>query len=168
MERKPNRIARIWQWLHIDFWLLSILLLLSAYGLVILYSASGGSASMFKSRILQVGIGFLVMMIMAKVSLKFYEKIALYLYILVIILLVLVDFLGVTSKGAQRWLDLGVFRFQPSELAKLSIPLMVAYYLGLGRVPINLKQSLIALVIVFIPTVLILTQPDNKLSLIHI
>ena len=74
--------------------------------------------------------------------------------------MILVDLIGVTSKGAQRWLDLGIFRFQPSEIVKLAVPLMVAAYLGKRSLPPKLKDTLIALIMIIVPTFLVGIQPE--------
>jgi rod shape determining protein RodA len=75
-------------------------------------------------------------------------------------LLLAVMVMGKIGKGAQRWLDLGLFRFQPSEIMKLAIPLMVAWYLDRKPSPIDIKSLLVAIVIIFIPAILIAKQPD--------
>ena len=159
MEEK-NLLRTLWQKAHLDLWLFIGLIVISSYGLLVLYSASGGSESMFQSRIIQIILGFAVMMIMAQFPPRFYQRIAPYLYLLGIVLLILVDLIGTTSKGAQRWLDLGLFRFQPSEIVKLSVPLMVATFLGSRPLPPSLSNTMIALVIIIVPTLLVAIQPD--------
>ncbi len=74
--------------------------------------------------------------------------------------MILVDLVGETSKGAQRWLNLGFVRFQPSEIAKLAVPLMVATYLGKRPLPPSFKDTFIALAIIIMPTLLVAIQPD--------
>ena len=164
-EEKPL-FLRIWQKLHLDFWLLLGLLAISGYGLLVLYSASGGNEKMFQSRVIQVALGFIVMFVMAQFSPRFYQRIAPYAFIAGIILLILVDLIGITSKGAQRWLDLGLFRFQPSEIVKLAVPLMVAVYLGKRALPPTLKDTLIALIMINVPTLLVAIQPDLGTSIL--
>ena len=121
-----NIWLELWRRLHIDLWLFIGLVVITGYGMLVLYSASGANEAMFHNRIVQVGLGFAVMLLMAQFPPKFYQRIAPYLFMLGIVMLVLVDLIGTTSKGAQRWLDLGVVRFQPSEIVKLAVPLMVA------------------------------------------
>ncbi|AWX15682.1 rod shape-determining protein RodA [Mergibacter septicus] len=163
---KPSLCQRIWQRLHIDFWLLLGLISITIYGLFILYSASGASERMFDSRLIQISLGFIVMLVMAQFPPRFYQQIAPFLYLAGIILLILVDLIGTTSKGAQRWLDLGLFRFQPSELVKISVPLMVAVYLGKRQLPPSFFDTLIALLIIIIPTLLVAIQPDLGTSIL--
>ncbi len=89
-----------------------------------------------------------------------------YLYIICIILLVAVDAFGAISKGAQRWLDLGIVRFQPSEIAKIAVPLMVARFINRDVCPPSLKNTAIALVLIFMPTLLVAAQPDLGTSIL--
>lgn len=160
MEEKTPRWLRLWKSLHLDLWLLLGLIAITAYGMFVLYSASGASEVMFRNRIIQVCLGFTVLFVMAQLPPKFYRQIAPYLYLLGFILLVLVDAFGTTSKGAQRWLDLGFIRFQPSEIVKLAVPLMVAVYLGNRPLPPKLSETFIALAMIMIPTLLVAIQPD--------
>lgn len=159
MDEK-SKWLKCWKKLHIDGWLLLGLIMITAFGMVILYSACGGSVVMFERRIVQVTLGFVVMFVVAQFSPQFYQYIAPYLYIIGLVLLVLVDLVGTSSKGAQRWLDLGLFRFQPSEIVKIAVPLMVATYLGRKPSPLNLKVTLIALAMIIVPTLLVAVQPD--------
>ena len=121
----------------------------------VLYSASGASEVMFQNRIIQVILGFTVMIIMAQLPPEFYQRLAPYLYLMGFIMLILVDAIGTTSKGAQRWLDLGFIRFQPSEIVKLAVPLMVAVYLGNRPLPPKMSETFIAIAIIIIPTLLV-------------
>ena len=166
MNEKPNLWLRIWRSLHIDFWLMIGLIAISGFGMFVLYSASGANQAMFNSRIFQVALGFTVMMVMAQFPPKFYQRIAPYLFAAGIVMLVLVDLIGTTSKGAQRWLDLGIIRFQPSEIVKLAVPLMVAVYLGKRSLPPTLTQTFIALVMIIVPTLLVAIQPDLGTSIL--
>lgn len=159
-------LARFWKIFAIDWLLLFGLLAITGYGLIVLYSASGGSERMFISRLVQVSLGLGLMLVMAMFPPRFYEKLSPYLYVLCVILLILVDVAGETSKGAQRWLNLGFVRFQPSEIAKLAVPLMVATYLGNRALPPNFKDTVIALAIIMVPTLLVAIQPDLGTSIL--
>ncbi|MGC6746685.1 FtsW/RodA/SpoVE family cell cycle protein [Escherichia coli] len=81
-------------------------------------------------------------------------------------MLVAVDAFGAISKGAQRWLDLGIVRFQPSEIAKIAVPLMVARFINRDVCPPSLKNTGIALVLIFMPTLLVAAQPDPGTSIL--
>ena len=119
-----------------------------------------------KNRIIQVILGFAVMMIMAQLPPKFYQRLAPYLYLVGFIMLILVDAIGTTSKGAQRWLDLGFIRFQPSEIVKLAVPLMVAVYLGNRPLPPKMSETFIAIAMIIVPTLLVAIQPDLGTSIL--
>ncbi|PJG83145.1 rod shape-determining protein RodA [Caviibacterium pharyngocola] len=165
MEEKKIWLS-LWRRLHIDLWLFIGLVVISAYGLLVLYSASGANEAMFRNRVIQVSLGFAVMLVMAQFSPKFYQRVAPYLFGAGIVLLILVDLIGTTSKGAQRWLDLGILRFQPSEIVKLAVPLMVAVYLGKRALPPKLKDTFIALGLILGPTLLVAIQPDLGTSIL--
>ncbi|OOF60211.1 rod shape-determining protein RodA [Rodentibacter myodis] len=166
MEEKTSLWLRLWKPLHLDFWLLLGLIAITGYGMLVLYSASGASEVMFRNRIIQVVLGFAVLLIMAQLPPKFYQGIAPYLYLVGFVLLILVDAIGTTSKGAQRWLDLGFVRFQPSEIVKLAVPLMVAVYLGNRPVPPKMSETFIAIAMIMIPTLLVAIQPDLGTSIL--
>lgn len=157
------RIERLWA---IDFVLLFGLIAISGYGLLVLYSASGGSERMFTNKVIQVSLGMGVMLVMAYIPPRFYERVAPYLYLVCLVLLILVDLVGETSKGAQRWLNLGFIRFQPSEIAKLAVPLMVATYLGKRPLPPDFRDTFIVLGMIIIPTLLVAMQPDLGTSIL--
>lgn len=159
-------LARFERLFAIDFVLLFGLLAISGYGLLVLYSASGGSEKMFTNRVIQVALGLSVMMIMAYIPPRFYERVSPYLYLFCLVLLILVDLVGETSKGAQRWLNLGFVRFQPSEIAKLAVPLMVATYLGKRPLPPDFRDTFIALGLILVPTILVAMQPDLGTSIL--
>lgn len=159
-------LSRFWKIFALDWLLLLGLLAITGYGLIVLYSASGANEKMFFNRLVQVALGLGVMLAMAMLPPRFYEKLSPYLYVLCVVLLLLVDLVGETSKGAQRWLNLGFVRFQPSEIAKLAVPLMVATYLGNRALPPTFKDTFIALAIIVFPTLLVAVQPDLGTSIL--
>lgn len=155
-----NSKQSFWQKIHLDPLFFLFVTLLLGYSLYILWSASGQDIDMMQRRVGQILLGFFVMIILAQLSPRSYEKCAPYLYIICIIVLLLVDIFGYTSKGAQRWLDLGVLRFQPSEIAKIAVPLMVAKFINREGCPPPLKTTLQTLAIIGVPTLLVAMQPD--------
>lgn len=155
-----------WKLFSLDIWLLLGLLAITGYGLLVLYSASGGSERMFTNRVVQVSLGMGVMFVMAMLPPRFYQQVSPYLYAVTLVMLLLVDLVGETSKGAQRWLNLGFVRFQPSEIAKLAVPLMVATFLGNRPLPPSFKDTFIALGIIIVPTLLVAIQPDLGTSIL--
>ncbi|URJ31032.1 rod shape-determining protein RodA [Blochmannia endosymbiont of Camponotus sp.] len=158
-----NQIIRqnsLWDKYHIDLTLFLLIIFLLLYGTFIMWSACGQNFEMMRLKILQIIGGLLLMVFLAQISPRVYESWAPYIYFLCLILLILVNMVGQISKGAQRWLDFGIIRFQPSEMVKISVVLMVAYYVDRGRHPPSLKNIVIALLLIMIPTTLMLVQPD--------
>jgi rod shape determining protein RodA len=150
----------LWTKMHIDITMLLIVLALLVYSAFVIWSASGQDVGMMERKLAQIAGGLVIMLVLAQGPPRVYESWAPYLYIFCIFLLVLVDVFGQVSKGAQRWLDLGFVRFQPSELAKIAVPLMVARFINRDICPPSLKNTAIALVLVFVPTLLVAAQPD--------
>lgn len=159
MTDNPQQTS-LWNKLHIDVMLLFFVALLLVYSALVVWSASGQDVGMMERKITQIVMGLLMMLVMAQVPPRVYEAWAPYLYIFCVFLLVLVDAFGQISKGAQRWLDLGFIRFQPSEIAKIAVPLMVARFINRDSCPPSLKNTAIALVLIFVPTLLVAAQPD--------
>ncbi|MBK6288528.1 MAG: rod shape-determining protein RodA [Gammaproteobacteria bacterium] len=147
--------------LHVDLPLLGILLLLSSYGLVVLYSASGREFEQVLRQGVFLGLGFLAMFGVAQVSVQTLRRWTPWAYLIGLLLLLAVDLVGIGAKGAQRWLAIpGLPRFQPSEIMKLLVPLMVASYLAAAVLPPRLPQVCLTLVIVLLPAALVVLQPD--------
>jgi len=155
-QRKGNVFRR----LHIDFTLLILLILLSSIGIIILMSAGHENMGLLNRQATRLAVAFFAMLVVAQVPPHALKMFAPWLFLLGTLLLLGVLFVGDTGKGAQRWLDLGFFRFQPSELLKLATPMMVAWYLAERRLPPSNKHIVLATVFIAIPTVLIAKQPD--------
>ena len=115
---------------HIDSWTLSLLLILSGFGMVMLYSASGHDLGAVSAQAKRLGLGFVLMILVAQAPPEWYRSGAGWLYGGTVLMLVLVLLLGDSAKGAQRWLDFGVMRFQPSELMKVTLVMFLAAYYG--------------------------------------
>ncbi len=146
--------------MHFDLWLGMMLLALGVLGLFVLYSASGHSMTMLLSQAGRLVLGFVIMIVVAQAPPEFYRAAAPWLYGFGLLLLVAVLVLGDQAKGAQRWLDLKIIRFQPSELMKLGMPMAVAAFLRSRPLPPRLPTILSTLAIVAVPTGLIAMQPD--------
>ena len=145
---------------HIDLPLLFGLFAALCFSLFVLYSASGQELDMLLRQITRTGAAFLLMIVVAQIPPRLYAKASIYLYIVGLILLILVELFGDISKGAQRWLNLGFIRIQPSEIFKVVMPLCVATFLFIISIPPNFITTIGAFIIVGMPTVLILLQPD--------
>jgi len=154
--------------IHIDLILFLLILALSATGLLILYSGSGQDFGMVKRQAIHFGIGLMLLFITAQIPPRLFQLIAPWAWGTGVLLLVGVLFFGVGAKGAQRWLDLpgALPRFQPSELVKLALPLTVAWFMAKRPVPPRMKDLALAMLIIAIPTVLILKQPDLGTSIL--
>lgn len=154
------------QRLHIDFFLLLLLLAISLVGMGVLFSASGESMGTMRRQGIFFLIAYTVMFIVAQVPLDFMRRMAPWAYVGGVVLLILVLLVGVGAKGAQRWLSLGGFRFQPSEIMKLAMPMTIAAFLSVKFLPPGFKHVLLTLVLVAIPTALIIDQPDLGTSIL--
>ena len=162
LARPPSAAMR----LHIDVPLLLLLMALTAYGLFVLYSASGQSMGAVIRQGRYFLVAYVIMIFGAQVSLQRYMRWAPWLYLIGIATLVAVMFAGVGAKGAQRWLQIGGFRFQPSEIMKLVVPMAVAWYLADRILPPRFKFVVISLALIGLPAVLILQQPDLGTALL--
>lgn len=161
-----SRTTRLWQMLHVDPVLLVGLLLLMFAGLGILYSASDGSLDLVQRQLTRLGIALVAMLIVAQITPHQLYHWSPWFFALGIILLILVLVAGDVSKGAQRWLDLYVIRFQPSEMMKLVTPMMLAWYLCKKPFPARFSALIISLILIIVPTVLIIKQPDLGTALL--
>ncbi|MEX1666852.1 rod shape-determining protein RodA [Zhongshania arctica] len=165
-SRSMSSQRSISQRLRIDIPLLILLLILSGVGLVVLYSASDGSMATVLRQGRFLSIAFVVMLLVAQLHPEQLRRWAPFAYIGVLILLLAVDLTGVGAKGAQRWLEIGGFRFQPSELAKLVLPMAVAWYLSSHPLPPGIRHTMISLLLILLPTVMIVMQPDLGTSIL--
>ena len=152
-------------WPRLDPALLLALLLLIGYGLVVLYSASGGNADVVYRQGARIGVGLLAMLVLSQVPPHILRIWTPWLYVLGLVLLLATWFVG-TGRSTSRWLDLGVFRFQPSEIMKLAVPMMMAWYLHPRRLPPGLRAILVAVAVLALPALLIARQPDLGTALL--
>ncbi len=160
-----ERQSLAWR-LHLDLPLLAGLFAVMGFGLVVLYSAGGESEALIWRQMTRLGLGALVMFVIAQFPPRFYGKWAPALYLVGLILLFAVLVMGDMGKGAQRWLEFGSFRFQPSEVMKLAVPMMVAWYFSERPLPAKKRELFVAAMIVMVPALLIIKQPDLGTSLL--
>ncbi len=161
-QTKGNLFQRI----HIDALLLFLLLVLSSVGIVILISAGHEDLGLINRQAIRLAIAFIAMLFIAQVPPHILKMLSPWLFILGVLLLIGVLFFGDVGKGAQRWLNLGFVRFQPSELLKLATPMMIAWYLSERQLPPSFKHILFATLFIAIPTFLIAKQPDLGTSIL--
>ncbi|MBV6422783.1 MAG: Peptidoglycan glycosyltransferase MrdB [Steroidobacteraceae bacterium] len=159
-RRTLTRSARALASLKVDGPLLVGLALIAVFGLIVMYSASGRDIGAVLKSATRLGIGAVAMLALARVKPGFLRRAAPVIYIVGIVLLVVVDVVGYIGKGAQRWLDLGFVRFQPSEIMKLAVPMMCAWYLHERPLPPAAPHLVATAVLIFIPVALTAAQPD--------
>lgn len=166
LRRMPNdgqsfaQTRRIWAVVKLDPWLLLLLIALCSIGFVTLTSAVDGDPGVLLRQSIYLGLGFVVMVVAAQIPIYIYSRWAPWFYLIGILALFLVLMMGAGAKGAQRWISLGAFRFQPSEIMKLAVPLTVAWYLAKRTLPPSPKCVAATLILVATPAFLIFMQPD--------
>ncbi|PID45567.1 MAG: rod shape-determining protein RodA [Proteobacteria bacterium] len=167
MDNSLGILRPIWAVISkLDLVLLVALAILLTLGGVTLYSASGENIIMMERHFIHLIIATIVMIVMAQIPSHILSQWSVWIYAGGVILLVLVIFQGSIGGGAQRWLEIGAFRFQPSEVMKLAVPMMVASYLASKPLPPKFKHNLVAAILVLVPMLLIAKQPDLGTSLL--
>jgi rod shape determining protein RodA len=164
---REDASRRGWQYrLHIDVPLLIALIGVSSIGLLVLYSAGGRDMDLIGRQMLRLCIAFATMIAVAQVTPRWLQRMTPWVFAAGILLLLAVLIEGEISGGAQRWLDLYFVRFQPSEMMKLAVPMMVAWYLADAPLPPNRFQLLASSVMTIVPTLMIIKQPDLGTALL--
>ncbi len=167
----PPKFTVAQKLLNIHWFFVLLICLTVAIGIAMLYSAANGSFQPWASRqLVRFGVGFLAMIAVALIDIRIWLRFAYVLYGLSLVLLVLVELMGFVGMGAQRWLDLGYFNLQPSELMKITLVLALArYFHGLTMEGVaQTTQMILPLIMVFVPTGLVLRQPDLGTALMLI
>jgi rod shape determining protein RodA len=165
-KRTVTGMARVLRALRLDGMLLSGLIAVTCFGLFVLYSAAGESTALWLNQLARVGIGFTLLVVLAQVPDHFMRMLSPAVYAVGLALLVVVALAGDIGKGAQRWLDLGIIRFQPSEIMKLAVPMMCAWYLHQRALPPSFRDVCVVLLIVLLPVGLVAEQPDLGTALL--
>ncbi|HAN81042.1 MAG: rod shape-determining protein RodA [Gammaproteobacteria bacterium] len=161
---RPKRFSQRY---GVDPFLTLVVVITALYGLIVLYSASGQNISLVLRQAAHVIAGLGIMLVISQARQDVVVRITPFVFALSAFLLVAVLFIGVDVKGAQRWLDLPGFpRFQPSELVKLALPAMLAWWFTRQKLPPRLSQLIIAAVLIAAPVTLIAKQPDLGTSII--
>lgn len=159
--RPVGRLRRsFWEKFHLDLPLLLGIAILITAGLFILYSADNQDGQLILQQLLRFGLGIVIMLVFAYIPPRYYEVIAPWLFGVGIFLLIAVLLVGHSGRGAQRWLGAGFFRFQPSEIMKLSMPMMLASYFSKRKLPPSFGAIILCGLMLVIPAALILKQPD--------
>ena len=161
-------LARLWEVLtrRIDTFLFTVAMAIAGIGLVTLYSATDQSLARLDNQVVSLGVALALMWVIANIPPQTIARAALPLYVLAVVLLVGVALFGITVNGSKRWLGLGVARIQPSELMKIALPLMLAWYFQKFEGRLGWKDFLLAAVLIVVPVVLVKRQPDLGTSLL--
>ena len=154
------------QWLHLDLVLLVPLFLIMALGSLVLFSASDGDWDVVSRQLRNFVVGWGALLVVAQIRVDTIQRWSPVLYLFALGLLLMVPFFGVGAKGAQRWLSLGVIRFQPSEVMKIAMPLAVAFWVVRKGLPPRLGVTVVGLLIIAIPAAVIAMQPDLGTALL--
>lgn len=151
---------RILEAIRLDPILFLLISTLALLGLFVVYSASGENIALLERHIYRLVLACVLLIIIANIATRWLMSSSVAIYVIGIALLIAVIAFGEVGKGAQRWLNFGFIRFQPSEILKLAVPMMVAHYLSDKILPLGLKDLFVSLLIVIIPVLLIAKQPD--------
>ncbi|HJY38577.1 MAG TPA: rod shape-determining protein RodA [Steroidobacteraceae bacterium] len=165
-QRTLTGTAQLLLALHLDGPLFVALCLVSAVGSIVLFSASGRSIPMLEAHLVRFALGLVAMIMLAQIPPRLIRTIAPWAYVIGLVLLFIVMFVGDVTMGAQRWLDLGVVRFQPSEIMKLAVPLACAWFLHERPLPPSMLSLVIVGIAIGVPTLLIAEQPDLGTALL--
>ena len=159
-RRTLTGAARFLSALKIDGPLVTGLALIAVYGLIVLYSASGQSVPTIIRTVVRIILGALAMLVLARVNPNFLRRTTPWLYVIGVFLLIVVAAFGHIGLGAQRWLSVGFVRFQPSELMKLAVPMMCAWYLHERPLPPTFTSLLLLTGLILVPVGLVAIEPD--------
>lgn len=166
VQTVPTGLAKV---LHLNWPLVLLLVAVAAFGFLMLYSVAGGSLTPWaEPQMKRFALGLVVMFTIAMVPIYIWRNMAILAYLFALVLLILVEFIGVTGMGAQRWIDLGFMRLQPSEVMKIAlVMLLAAYYdwLDINKTSRPL-YVLLPVFIILLPTYLVLNQPDLGTSIL--
>lgn len=165
-QRTLTGSARLLMALHLDGPLFVALCLIAGIGITVVFSASGRSLAVLEAQVVRFALAVVAMIMLAQIPPRLIRAATPWVYLLGLTLLGVVMFTGDIAMGAQRWLDLGVVRFQPSEIMKLAVPLACAWYLNERPLPPSLTSLFVVGLAIVIPTVLIAEQPDLGTALL--
>lgn len=162
MPGSKNSAGNHWLYkLHLDPLLLVLVVAVSAFGLMVLFSAAGDQSRLFDAQFQRVLVAMAVLVVAAQLPPGLYFRWAPFAYFVGLLLLLLVLLVGVKVKGSQRWLEIpGLLRFQPSELMKIAVPMALAWYLQQRVLPPSAKHVFFSLFIILLPALAIAAQPD--------
>ncbi|NQY42442.1 MAG: rod shape-determining protein RodA [Legionellales bacterium] len=156
----------LWDKLHLDGILFTLILFLLICGILLLYSATDSNLTKIFQQLYKIIFGLIIMVFVAQIHPTQFKRWTITLFVLGIILLIFVKIAGTTAKGAQRWINLGIIRFQPSEIMKLAVPMIVSLLISRKPIPTKISNIVPVSIFIIIPCYLIYKQPDLSTSLI--
>ncbi len=167
IRSRKNNFAyhSLWDKLHLDGPLFTLILFLLICGILLLYSATDGNLTKIFQQLYKIIFGLIIMIFVAQIRPYQFKRWTITLFIIGIILLVFVNFAG-TGKGAQRWMDLGILKFQPSEIMKCAVPMMISLLISRNSLPPKIPYIMVVSLFIIIPCYLILKQPDLGTALL--
>jgi rod shape determining protein RodA len=153
--------------LGLDGPLTGVLAIIVCIGILVVYSASGQNLKMVEHHVANIALAVAALVALARLANPHYLRLfAPFAYVIGILLLIVVAVTGHIGKGAQRWLDVGFMRFQPSEIMKLAVPMMCAWYMHERPLPPTIKDLIVMGIMIAVPTAMIVTQPDLGTALL--
>ncbi len=159
-----GRMLRV---LGLDGPLTGLLALIVCMGVIVVYSASGQNVKMVEHHLANIAIAIATMLALARLATPQYLRmLAPAAYAIGVILLIVVAITGHIGKGAQRWLDIGFMRFQPSEIMKLAVPMICAWYMHERPLPPTFRDLIAMGLLIAVPTMMIVMQPDLGTALL--
>ena len=159
-KSKKKLIRELWCASCLDAILIIGILALEIISLIVLHSTSNQNLALVGKQLVNFGIAGIVMLIVAKIPVHYWQNLSPWFFSIIVIVLVGVLMFGTSSKGGQRWINLGFLHFQPSEIMKITLPMMLAWYLADKRTPLGIKHLFWCLLIILLPMLLIAKQPD--------
>lgn len=165
IEKDEGFFSRI---ANINWGLVALIVMITAVGVACLYSAAGGSLNPWASRhLMRFGLGLGVMFFVAMINIRWWYKLSWPIYFLGLTLLIIVEATGHVGMGAQRWIDLGIMKLQPSELMKIAVIMVLARYFHTSTPDDmrSIRHLILPVIIIFVPVGLVLLQPDLGTSL---
>lgn len=159
---QPHLLKRAWQFIKdpLDPWMMLFLGLIYLLSLFVLFSASNQSLDSIDNKLGYTALGLVIMWLLAYFRPQAVMNFAPPIYVIGVLLLLGVHFFGITVKGSTRWLNIGITRIQPSEIMKIALPMMLAWFFQKNESHLRWFHYLAAAVMMLIPGALILKQPD--------
>ncbi|RUM75687.1 MAG: rod shape-determining protein RodA, partial [Sulfurovum sp.] len=163
----PNLTKIFLRWLSsIDLVLVVTLIMLLSLGSITLFSATGENLKMMNNHTIHLILATILMLIASQLPSDMLNRWSVWIYAFGVVVLIMVLIQGSMGKGAQRWLEIGSLRFQPSEIMKLAVPMMIASYFSNRILPPSFKELFVASILVLVPMLLIVKQPDLGTALL--